>query len=412
MLLATYVGLWGWLISLAQHRRRRLFQGLTCTFMLLVILGILELPALLKLVHWRLLMQQATGDVQHLTWAYRLDRELGFRRRPYDRWVGRPTSDVEFRWMMPPSLQESLVFTYDQWGYRNPVGLEKADAILIGDSYVEGWYVSDDQTVSRRLQIHLERPVANLGVAGYGPMQELRVLKRDGLRYQPKTVIWFFFEGNDLYDDHGFDNTLLAAPPSPEEMRAHPQGLTRHHGWRQRSFSLALLPQLRRWSTPILPSRAPYFGRLSQPGQDTRIVYFANYLGKPWTDWEARRWDKTQQTLFEAVEFCRQQGLHVLFVFVPIKFRVYQPFVQFDADSPCRIWRVRPLHQLFDDFCRASGAFCLDLTPFFQQAIRHGKMPYADVDTHWSPEGHDLVAERLAIELRQRHWLDSIEPSR
>ena len=54
MLLATYVGLWSWLISLAQHRRCRLFQGLTCTFMLLVILGIMELPALLKLVHWHL----------------------------------------------------------------------------------------------------------------------------------------------------------------------------------------------------------------------------------------------------------------------------------------------------------------------------------------------------------------------
>jgi len=116
--------------------------------------------------------------------------------------------------------------------------------------------------------------------------------------------------------------------------------------------------------------------------------------------------------LFEAVEFCRQQGLLVLFVFVPIKFRVYQPFVQFDADSPCRMWRVGPLDQLFDDFCRASGAFCLDLTPFFQQAIHHGKMPYADVDTHWSTEGHDLVAERLAIELRQWHWLDSTELSR
>jgi hypothetical protein len=214
MLLATYVALWGWLISLAPRRRRRLFQGLTCTFMLFVILGILELPALLKLVHWRLLIQQATGDMQHLTWAYRPDRELGFRRRPYDRWVGRPTSDVESGWMMLPSLQEPLVFTYDQWGYRNPAGLEKAAAILIGDSYVEGAYVSDDQTVARRLQIYLERPVANLGVAGYGPMQELRVLKRDGLRYQPKTVIWFFFEGNDLYDDHGFDNTLLAAPPA------------------------------------------------------------------------------------------------------------------------------------------------------------------------------------------------------
>jgi hypothetical protein len=243
-------------------------------------------------------------------------------------------------------------------------------------------------------------------------MQELRVLKRDGVRYEPKTVIWFFFEGNDLYDDYRFGNTRLAAPLSLEERRVHRQGLTRYHGWRRRSFSLALLRQLRRWSTPILPSHAPYVGRLSQPGQEARSVYFGDYASKPWTDWEARRWDKTRQTLQEAVEFCRQQGLQLLFVFVPIKFRVYQPFVQFVAQSPCRLWRVGPLHQLFDDFCRVSGAFCLDLTPFFQQSIRHGKMPYADVDTHWSPAGHDLVAERLALELRLRHWLDAIEPSR
>lgn len=32
-----------------------------------------------------------------------------------------------------------LSFTYDKWGYRNPVNLHHADVALIGDSFVEGW---------------------------------------------------------------------------------------------------------------------------------------------------------------------------------------------------------------------------------------------------------------------------------
>jgi hypothetical protein len=35
-------------------------------------------------------------------------------------------------------------------------------------------------------------------------------------------------------------------------------------------------------------------------------------------------------------------------------------------------------------------------------------MPYSAVDSHWSPEGHDLVAERLATELRQRDWFPTM----
>lgn len=93
---------------------------------------------------------------------------------------------------MPASQRQPLVFTYDRWGYRNAEDLDQADVVLIGDSYVEGWYVSDEHTTARRLQEQLNQPVANLGIAGYGTMQELRVLQRDAMRFHPKVVIWFF----------------------------------------------------------------------------------------------------------------------------------------------------------------------------------------------------------------------------
>jgi hypothetical protein len=35
-----------------------------------------------------------------------------------------------------------------RWGYRNTTEMERASIVLAGDSYVEDWYVSDDQAVT------------------------------------------------------------------------------------------------------------------------------------------------------------------------------------------------------------------------------------------------------------------------
>jgi hypothetical protein len=410
LILLTYIAGWGWAIGLASKTRPMLFRAIVCTLTLLTILGCLELSAGLRLVHWSLVMQQLAGDGHRYTWAYQLDNTLEFRRIPNDHWSERSQSDIERGWNMPPSRREPLVFTYDRWGYRNPLSLAQADVVLIGDSYVEGWYVSDAQTLAHHLQAQLGRPVVNLGVAGYGTLQELRLLKQEALHFQPKVVVWFFFEGNDLDDDARFENFLAGDPFSPAETQANPQGLAWNQGWQQRSFTLAALRQLRRWSTPVLPSHPPYVGRLVVPGQPEQTIYFADYAARSWGIWEADRWQRARDTLQQAVEFCHAQGIPMLFVLVPIKFRVYRPFVQFAADSPCRTWRIWPLSSLFTTFCQAAEVPCLDVTELFQHAIRTGSMPYAAVDSHWGPAGHALVAKRLALELAQRGWLSTSSP--
>jgi hypothetical protein len=387
-----------------------LFRAIVCTVTLATILGCLELAAGLRLVHWSLAMQQLTGDGHRYTWAYQLDNALEFRRIPNDHWSERARSDIERGWNIPPSHRDLLVFTYDRWGYRNPVSLEQADVALIGDSYVEGWYVSDEQTLARRLQAHLNRSVINLGVAGYGTLQEFRLLKQDGIRFQPKVVVWFFFEGNDLDNDAHFENFLAGKPFSPAEIQANARGLAQNQSWQHRSFTRAALRQLRLWSAPVLPSYPPYIGRLAVPGQPEQPIYFADYAARPWGTWEAGRWEKARETLRQAIEFSHAQGIHILFVFVPMKFRVYRPFVTFAADSPCRTWSIWPLSSLFTTFCQATGVPCLDVTELFQDAIRAGSMPYAAVDTHWGPAGHALIANRLALEFHHRGWLTTTSP--
>ena len=111
-------------------------------------------------------------------------------------------------------------FSTDARGFRNSKTMDHADIALIGDSYVEGYYVSDEETAAARLGELSGRPVVNLGVSGYGTLQEMEVFKKFALPLGPRFVAWFFFEGNDLDDDQNFENAMVyehdehASPPS------------------------------------------------------------------------------------------------------------------------------------------------------------------------------------------------------
>src|SRR5262245_38664455 len=149
-LVLTYLLTWAWAIAISRARRRTFFRGLRTTLTLLIILVCLEAPAALNLVHWGMLFQRWVGEEDHFTTAFVSDPELAFRRRPHDHWSGQPRRDIEAS-DRPPSQREPIQFTTDHWGYRNVTDLEHADVVLIGDSFIEGYHVSDEQTAARAL---------------------------------------------------------------------------------------------------------------------------------------------------------------------------------------------------------------------------------------------------------------------
>jgi SGNH hydrolase-like domain, acetyltransferase AlgX len=395
-LLATYFGCWSLAVVVSSSSSLMFFRALATTLVVVTSLLILEVPAMLKLVHWTVVMRRLSGDGQDYRTAFVPDKDLAFRRIPNLHWSGRPASDIEEAYWLPRTLATPITFTYDQWGYRNTTEMERASIVLIGDSFVEGWYVSDEQTVASRLAHRLGQYVANLGVAGYGTMQELRVLKGDALNRNPKVIAWFFFEGNDLYDDELFER-FLAAPPGPEEQVPRLQGLTHGHNWRKRSFTINAFHWIRRWSHPIVPNVAPFWALLS--GSSKRIYF--DYREMPWTEYEESRWEKAKETFRAGIEAARGGGTDVILVYVPIKFRVYREFIEIPPDSPLRSWGVwTSLPRKFMEFCRSVSVPCVDLTDRLQQAVRKGVDVYALTDTHWSSDGHAVVAAELERVLR------------
>lgn len=398
--------------SIAIYRTSRLAMFRWIAFYLalgIIWLG-LELVAALNLVSWRIVFDRVTGQGlvnRPYTTEFLFDRELDFRRPPGAEWSGPAASDIEWEWSVPPDRPRTLSFQYDRDGYRNPANLSRADVALVGDSFVEGWFVRDEETTARLLESQLRLPVANLGVAGYGTARELRVLRKESARLKPAVIVWFFFEGNDFYDDLGWELNNQMDKPKRAAEPDEGKPLRTAKLWRQRSFACNVVRLVRRWIHPLVPNRAPFVGHLTISETNRQPIYFASYASVPWSDWLDNRWEQSKKSFEEGNRFCRDNGIRLLLCYVPIKFRVYREFVEFASDSPCPNWDVWTLPKDFADFCRTTGIPFIDFTAPLTDAIREGKMPYAPTDSHWGPDGHRLAAEILRDEFRRRNWFST-----
>jgi hypothetical protein len=95
-----------------------------------------------------------------------------------------------------------LVYVSDEHGFHNPPGLWQApivDLVGVGDSFTHGWCVQSERNFVSRIREH--HPITlNLGMAANGPLTMLATLREYGTVLKPRTVLWFYFEGNDLGD--------------------------------------------------------------------------------------------------------------------------------------------------------------------------------------------------------------------
>jgi hypothetical protein len=96
--------------------------------------------------------------------------------------------------------------TLDEHGFRGAT-LPRAKVggrtrvLVLGDSVAFGYGVADGEEFPRLLDAALDSvEVANLAVQGYGPGQELLVLRREGLALEPDVVLLAFCLRNDFVD--------------------------------------------------------------------------------------------------------------------------------------------------------------------------------------------------------------------
>ena len=284
---------------------------------------------------------------------------------------------------------------YDRYGFRNRTDLRSADIALVGDSYIEASLIPDSQLVSSTLARLQQGTVANLGQGEYGPQQELAVLERYALPLRPHTVVWFFFEGNDLSGIRAYDASVASA-------RA---GLSGDVPARERSFLVNAALAVNR----VFPPCPPDYVASNRSGvmKDTlgrRVQMYFGYKAAPLSEEDLQSLTQMQSIFAAAYQRCRSAGSRMIVAFIPIKFRVYKDITEFDPDAEPNSWTLSDLPQRLRNVTQAISDKIeyVDLTPAFREEARRGAVLYFPDDTHWSPAGHALAAQVISAALNTR----------
>ncbi len=314
---------------------------------------------------------------------------------------------------LPTRQAEPFDVKYDKNGFRNEQDLSSADIAVIGDSYVESPMLPAASLMTTHLAALQQKTVANLGQAGFGPQQELGVLKRFGLPLKPDLIIWMFYEGNDLQDAVRYDMNVSFLNSIWDSMNTTwARSFTRNLLWAGVQFSRGCVSDER--------VAGNYGTVLDGNGRQYRTYFMDHTTTVAPTAQELQGLKMAASTLKTAYELARNQGAEFMVVFVPTKFRVYHDIATFDPDSGGDIeWWV--LNDMPERVRRVTSDISadipfLDLTPTLRAAARERRMIFIPDDTHWTAEGHRLVADTLNAALnnadRQTTPPDSNNPPR
>lgn len=360
------------------------FVLLPCGLIFAVLL--LEGPALLKIVDYRKVIGIASHDVFSATNLD--DPELGHIHPPYSHFAGEVRGGgLTVGYNIP--AENTTVYRwdvrYDHNGFRNVVDLKSADMVVLGDSFVEEITIPDAELMTSVLARLQGETVANLGQYGYGPQQELAVLKRFGLPLHPRLVIWMFFEGNDLEDVLNYNRAMLQRRSSWSDFRA-------------RSFTRNALKRIERFV--LAPAKSPgieHSGFIEEPNGKKLTMYFLPFPVEPLRNDELSAIDETGRILAVAHRLCAEHQARLILVFIPDKFRVFHEFCQFPEEAECRKWVVSDLPDRIRKAVKSISPemVFLDLTPHLVDAVKKGEIPYYPDDDHWSPEGHRTAAQAI-----------------
>jgi len=354
---------------------------LRVAIVLFVLCCIAELAALAGLVDYRTLIGPSHG------WKFRsvADPELGSIRRPHTHKKGSALGGNDAAAFNTPASDLTLFHwdvKYDHNGFRNNTDLQQADIVIIGDSMVEGMTASDSELLTSQLAQLQGKVVANLGQGGYGPLEEIVVLRRYALPLHSHTIIWMFCEANDLQDVLAYHRAL-----------DHPPDFL--HAFWMRSFTRSAgLTIQRLLSPPVKPPGEKHSGLCPLPDGKAVRVYFG-YPAQALSPEELGAFEETIRTIATAYQLSSAQGTQLVFVFVPSKYRVLHALCQFPEDSVCRDWVLPDLSTRFQAALQSVSPRIgyLDLTPSLVEAAKTQGLPYYRDDEHWSPEGHKVVAQ-------------------
>lgn len=179
---------------------------------------------LATIIYWMvvLLLCAAVGEASVRIWGFLPVYSFQAKGIPYSLRF-QLDEQLLFRFLPEPSHSINKLGFHDQ-NFVAKSG-DKKRFIVIGDSFPAGLFVAPEETFPKRLEVLLpDTEALNLGVQGYGPDQELLILRRYGKALKPDVVVWSLFPSND-YNDL-IKNRLFEESPSGKLLAVEPNAVS------------------------------------------------------------------------------------------------------------------------------------------------------------------------------------------
>jgi len=345
---------------------------------------------------------QTTRDLESVPTFYRIPTtpfgEAYYRRPGSTSWTGKVVTSqmqrigYDAKWF--PQEQE-ITLQYDKDGFRNPVGLEDWEIVVMGDSFTELGNLKYDDLVSTRLGSLVNRPVKNLGISHTGVLNQTACLEHFGTSKSTKHVVWAFFEGNDLQDMVLESQRLSRIETGTSE---HVDLLANRKT--QSSLTGAIRNML------FAPSRLDIYGpavnaTLRRSGDSVRFKLDYTPVGSKMLGPVG---DQLSMAIENLAALCRQRDIKLWCVYMPTKRRVFHALgYQVDTDANLYLrqpWQPSDLPQWLELQCRQQQIEFVDATPSLIELNKSDEFSHNLVfDTHLSVAGARVVAELLAAKM-------------
>lgn len=315
-----------------------------------------------------------------------------------------------------PTLVNSVLesrpqtFIIDQHGFRNTTSMEDARVFALGDSYVLGENVSQDDVWVKDLEKQTGQPVYNLGVSFTSPKQQLMMLqylfKTQGDLLHIDHLIWMIFEGNDLEETYktyisrdsksAFDGTMLDALASiPKTIRSSSilykwksGGLKSPVAYGSSSnVSSPYLVDGVSLGDPLYHSsklgykmfRHEYLKRATEPES-----YVLNHPNLP----------RLEQTFADMQALSKEHNFKVTVVIAPSASRLYAPYF----DGFPQISKEPYFINYVQDLSGRMDFDVLNLYPLMGPYAEK-ELLYARDDSHWNERGNQVAAGLISKHL-------------
>ena len=381
-----------------------------------------------KVVHQQSAGMEIAGLVRHRPPREYYELEQVDKPEQLRSYPGTPAGYPAFR----------LTLTTDQNGFRNREVdgklQEHYPIVAVGDSFVAGSHVSDNQAWVSLLSERWQTPIYNLGVSGSDPGTYYNNFILLGQQFKPRQVFFMIYEGNDFKKI----TPLVSTVPAAASPASSPGVAANDSAWAEQISRLAqgspVTQGLRRLLTEVfaaagstrpVPEYADKVGFMPLTYRGENFIH--HYAFEPkrliylWEDTDrfqqSDSWQRVADIMQRLTERGQQAGFELVFLYAPSTPHVIMPLMQEQipaeqlrnfaayeeeqlpdaATFKTQVFqRMDRQQQVFLDHCAARHYRCLALTEALQAAARAGQQVYYSYDQHWTPDGNRVVAEAIA----------------